>query len=266
MGAHRSRRPTEVRLRLTPESGPDGHGRILYGRRRGRRLGPRRQALVSDLLPHLALALPADAVADFDPLASFTAAVPGLANPPRPREVRIEVGFGAGEHLAVQARNHPEIGFIGCEPYINGVAALLGEIERLGLGNIRILMDDARKLIDALAGNCVTRVDLLFPDPWPKKRHHKRRFVSPETLDQLARIIRDGGELRFASDDSGLVRWTLEAVLDHPDFIWLANRPSDWRRRPADSTPTRYEAKAREAGRPCVFLRFARKPRPGKGA
>ncbi len=264
MGAHRSRRQTEVRLHLTSESGPDGHGRILYGRRRGRRLRPRRQALVSDLLPHLALTLPADGVADFDPLRAFTAAVPGLPDLPRPREVRIEIGFGAGEHLAAQARNHPEIGFIGCEHYINGVAALLSEIDRLGLGNIRIFMDDARKLIDALAGNSVTRVDLLFPDPWPKARHHKRRFISPETLDQLARIIGDGGELRFASDDSGLVRWTLEAVLDHGDFIWLATRPSDWRNRPADSIATRYEAKANEAGRACVFLRFARKPRPGK--
>ncbi len=264
MGAHRSRRQTEVRLRLTPESGPDGQGRILYGRRRGRRLRPRRQALVSDLLPRLALSLPADGAADFDPLTVFTAPVPGLPDPPHPHEVRIEVGFGAGEHLAAQARNHPEIGFIGCEPYINGVAALLGEIERLGLGNIRIFMDDARKLIDALAGNSIARVDLLFPDPWPKKRHHKRRFICPETLDQLARIIRDGGELRFASDDCGLVRWTLEAVLDHGDFIWLANRPCDWRRRPADSIATRYEAKANEAGRTCVFLRFARLPRPAK--
>lgn len=262
MGTPRSRRQTEVRLRLTPESGPDGHGRILYGRRRGRRLRPRRQALVSDLLPRLALALPADGAADFDPLRAFAAPVPGMANPPRRREVRIEVGFGAGEHLCAQARNHPEIGFIGCEPYINGVAALLSEIDRLGLGNIRIFMDDARKLMDALAGNSVTRVDLLFPDPWPKKRHHKRRFISPDTLDQLARIITDGGELRFASDDSALVRCTLEAVLDHGDFIWLAKGPCDWRRRPADSIATRYEAKAREAGRPCVFLRFARLPRP----
>ncbi len=255
MGAHRSRRQTEVRPDLTSEGGPDGHGRILYGRRRGRRLRPRRQALVSELLPQLGLALPADGAADFDPLQAFTAAMP------RPREIRIEVGFGAGEHLAAQAQNHPDIGFIGCEPYINGVAALLSEIDHLGLGNIRIFMDDARKLVDALAGNSISRVDLLFPDPWPKKRHHKRRFISPQTLDQLARILEDNGELRFASDDSALVRCTLEAVLDHGDFTWLAKRPADWRRRPADSIATRYEAKAGAAGRTCVFLSFARLPR-----
>ncbi len=267
MGAHRSRRQTEVRPDLTSEGGADGKGgpdgrRILYGRRRGRKLRPRRQALVSELLPRLGVVLPGDGAANFDPLRAFATAAPGAAPPPR--EIRIEVGFGAGEHLAAQAQIHPDIGFIGCEPYINGVAALLSEIDRLGLGNIRIFMDDARKLIDALADNSISRVDLLFPDPWPKTRHHKRRFISQKTLDQLARIIEDKGELRFASDDSPLVRCTLEAVLDHGDFTWLAKGPTDWRRRPADSIPTRYEAKARAAGRASVFLRFARLPRQVK--
>lgn len=265
MGAHRSRRQTEVRLQLTPEHVPEGRRRILYGRRRGRRLRPKRQALVAELLPRLMLSLPADSDATFDPVASFADPVPGFADLPDPKEVRIEIGFGAGEHLAAQAQSHPEIGFIGCEPYINGVAALLGEIEKRRLGNIRIFMDDARLLVAAVAGNSIGRVDVLFSDPWPKKRHRKRRFIAPETLDQLARIVNDGAELRIASDDSGLVRWTLEKVLDHPDFIWLASRAKDWRNRPADSTATRYEIKARNAGRTCVFLRFARKPRPGGG-
>ncbi|MCH7711255.1 MAG: tRNA (guanosine(46)-N7)-methyltransferase TrmB [Proteobacteria bacterium] len=242
---------------MKPGSGPglDKRRRILYGRRRGRRLRPGRKALLADLLPRLAIDVPAEADAPLDPGALFAG---GFV----PRDVWLEVGFGAGEHLAAQARNHPEIGFIGCEPYINGVAGLLREIERHGLNNIRVLMGDARTLIERLEPASIGRVGILFPDPWPKKRHHKRRFISPASLDALASVLKDEGEFRFASDDAGYVRWTLEHVLDHADFVWLARGPRSWRQRPEGSVPTRYEGKAADQGRACVFLGFRRRRRP----
>ena len=242
---------------MKPGSSPglDKRRRILYGRRRGRRLRPGRKALLADLLPRLAIDVPAEADAPLDPGALFAG---GFV----PRDVWLEVGFGAGEHLAAQARNHPEIGFIGCEPYINGVAGLLREIERHGLNNIRVLMGDARTLIERLEPASIGRVGILFPDPWPKKRHHKRRFISPASLDALASVLKDEGEFRFASDDAGYVRWTLEHVLDHPDFVWLARGPRSWRQRPEGSVPTRYEGKAADQGRACVFLGFRRRRRP----
>ncbi len=228
--------------------------RILFGRRRGRRLRPGREALLTDLLPRLAIDVPAEADAPLDPGTLF-------AGGTVPADVWLEIGFGAGEHLAAQALNHPEIGFIGCEPYINGVASLLREIERHGLDNIRVLMDDARALIERLEPASIGRVDILFPDPWPKKRHHKRRFILPANLDALASVLKDEGEFRFASDDSGYVRWTLEHVLDHADFVWLARGPRSWRQRPAGSVATRYEVKAADQGRACVFLGFRRRRR-----
>ena len=241
---------------MKPGSSPglDKRRRILYGRRRGRRLRPGRKALLADLLPRLAIDVPAEADAPLDPGALFAG---GFV----PRDVWLEVGFGAGEHLAAQARNHPEIGFIGCEPYINGVAGLLREIERHGLNNIRVLMGDARTLIERIEPASIGRVGILFPDPWPKKRHHKRRFISPASLDALASVLKDEGEFRFASDDAGYVRWTLEHVLDHPDFVWLARGPRSWRQRPEGSVPTRYEGKAADQGRACVFLGFQRRRR-----
>ena len=241
---------------MKPGSSPglDKRRRILYGRRRGRRLRPGRKALLADLLPRLAIDVPAEADAPLDPGTLFAG---GFV----PRDVWLEVGFGAGEHLAAQARNHPEIGFIGCEPYINGVAGLLREIERHGLNNIRVLMGDARTLIERIEPASIGRVGILFPDPWPKKRHHKRRFISPASLDALASVLKDEGEFRFASDDAGYVRWTLEHVLDHPDFVWLARGPRSWRQRPEGSVPTRYEGKAADQGRACVFLGFRRRRR-----
>ncbi len=241
---------------MKPESGPglDKRRRVLYGRRRGRRLRPGREALLADLLPRLAIDVPAEADAPLDPGALFAGTFV-------PQDVWLEVGFGAGEHLAAQALDHPEIGFIGCEPYINGVAGLLSEIERHGLDNIRVLMDDALTLIERLEPASIGRVGILFPDPWPKKRHHKRRFISPASLDALASVLKDEGEFRFASDDAGYVRWTLEHVLDHADFVWLARGPRSWRQRPEGSVPTRYEGKAADQGRACVFLGFRRRRR-----
>lgn len=171
----------------------------------------------------------------------------------------LEIGFGAGEHLAWQAAQHPEVGIIGCEPFVNGVSSLLHQIDKSGLDNIRIHPDDARPLIDALPDGSIDRCFLLFPDPWPKARHHRRRFVGPETLDAVARILSDGAEFRLASDDSGLVDWMLYQLRRHPAFRWAASRAADWRTRPPDWPGTRYESKALH-GRP-VYMTFHRRPR-----
>ena len=177
------------------------------------------------------------------------------------REIWLEIGFGGGEHLAEQAARHPEIGFVGCEVFENGVAKLLSDIERRGLANIRIYPHDARPLLAALPPASIGGVFILFPDPWPKPRHHKRRLVTPATLDRLAETMTDGAELRLATDDPGYLSWMLEQATNHADFVWTAQRPADWRERPEDWPPTRYEEKARQAGRQSGFLRFIRRPR-----
>ncbi len=226
-------------------------GRRLYGRKRGRPLRTRQQNLVEVLLPRLAIGLPA--LGEVDPTLLF-------AGPPL--SIGLEIGFGAGEHLAAQAEANRDTGFIGCEVFENGIAKLLGEIERRQIDNIRLFTGDARLLIAALPPASVSRVFTLFPDPWPKARHHKRRIVSRETLDQLARIMVDAAELRLASDDRDYLSWMLERITGHPDFEWLARRPADWQQRPTDWPATRYEQKARAAGRAPFFLRARRRPRP----
>jgi len=222
--------------------------RRLYGRRRGRPLRPGRQLLQNELLPRLAITLPATGLLD-----------PGVLFPTPPAQVWLEIGFGGGEHLAEQAERHPEIGFIGSEVFENGVARLVSEIARREFSNVRLFADDARLLLDILPPGSLGRVFILFPDPWPKLRHHKRRLVSPATLDRLAVVMQLGAELRLATDDPGYLAWMLEHVTAHPAFIWLARIPADWRQRPTDWPPTRYEEKARAAGRTPAFLRFARR-------
>ena len=179
----------------------------------------------------------------------------------RVSDVWLEVGFGSGEHLAAQARAHPDVGLIGVEPYIHGVAGLLSAVAAEDLRNVRIFTDDARLLLGALTEASVGRMFVLFPDPWPKARHHKRRFISPPTLDACARVLSDGAELRLATDHPGYCRWMLDHVRRHGAFAWLARTPRDWRERPADWPPTRYETKARAQGARPVFLRFRREPR-----
>lgn len=173
-------------------------------------------------------------------------------------QVWLEIGFGAGEHLAWQAETNPRTGIIGCEPFINGVAALLGEIETRKLANIRLWDSDAREVLGWLGEGSLDRVFMLYPDPWPKARHHKRRLVSPRTLATLARVMRPGAELRIGSDIPDYVRATLEAVFTTPDFEWLAERPEDWRARPPDWPQTRYEKKAIREGRKAHCLIFRR--------
>ena len=223
--------------------------RTLYGRRGGPRLRVGRRRLLETVLPRLAVRLPE--TGRLDPETLFDRPVGDLW---------LEVGFGAGEHLAAQARAHPSVGIIGCEPYRHGMARLLSILEAEGL-DVRLLDDDARLLLDALPDACLGRVFVLFPDPWPKARHHKRRFIQDDTLDALARTMKDGAELRFASDHGGYMRWTLARLLNHPDFGWTARRAADWRTRPEDWPETRYEQKARAQGRQPTFLRFRRATR-----
>jgi tRNA (guanine-N7-)-methyltransferase len=220
----------------------------LYGRRRGRPLRAGQRERQAALLPQLSFELPPSA--RLDPTDLFAVPV---------REVWLEVGFGGGEHLAAQAERHPDIGFIGCEVFENGIVKLLGEIARRGLGNIRIHADDARPLLAALVPRSISRVFVLFPDPWPKARHHKRRLIARPALDRLAKLMTDRAELRLATDDPSYLVWMLEHTTNHPAFSWTARRPQDWRERPADWPPTRYEGKARKAGRVPAFLRFERR-------
>jgi tRNA (guanine-N7-)-methyltransferase len=223
---------------------------MLYGRRRGRPLRPGQQELFARKLPELRFAIPAHGT--LDPRTLF----------PRPVEaIWIEMGFGGGEHLAAQAAANPAIGMIGAEIYENGVAKLVAETERKQLGNIRIVMDDARRLVAVLPERSITRAFILFPDPWPKERHKKRRIVSPAMLDALARVMIDGAELRLATDIMDYARAMLECACDHRDFRWLAQSAGDWRARPADWPATRYEQKAILAGRAPLYLGFARRQR-----
>jgi tRNA (guanine-N7-)-methyltransferase len=171
------------------------------------------------------------------------------------------VGFGGGEHLAWQAANHPDIGVIGGEVFLNGIASLLGHIDRQAINNVRIFAEDVRRLFPALPDACLQRVFVLFPDPWPKKRHADRRFVGQSNLDELARLMEDGAELRIATDDETYKEWAQTQMAARPDFENVTVDPlvkaEDW---PA----TRYETKAREQGRQPIFLRYLRRPR-GQG-
>lgn len=180
---------------------------------------------------------------------------------PRPRALWLEIGFGGGEHLAAQAAAHPAIGFIGAEPFVNGVAKLLGTIERQGLTNIRLWPDDARSLLDILPDRCLDRAFILFPDPWPKTRHQRRRIVCRPTLERLSALMRDGAQLRMASDDDDHIDWMLFETRAQGSFVWTARRPVDWRQPPTDWQPTRYQQKAAAKGVAATFLTFQRQER-----
>jgi tRNA (guanine-N7-)-methyltransferase len=225
------------------EQASQNHARRHFGRRKGPALSARQIGLMEALLPELHLAPEAGR----DPRSYFPQAV---------TDVWLEVGFGGGEHLLWQAAENPSVGLIGAEPYVSGVAKLLSRLAEARARNIRLYTEDAADIIAALPDATLGRVFILFPDPWPKTRHHKRRFIQTAMLDELARVLRVGGELRFATDDPGYLVWTLERLVAHPAFRWTAAAPGDWRARPADWPQTRYEAKALH-GVP-VFLRFAR--------
>ena len=225
-----------------PAHHPDRNRRKLYGRRKGPKLSARQAGLRRSLLAELA----------FDPGKDpFTQFPPGV------RDLWLEVGFGAGEHLVWQAREHPEVGLIGAEPYEMGMAKILTKLEESKLNTIRLFEGDGRDVIEALPDRSLGRFFLLFPDPWPKTRHHKRRFIQMEMLDSLARVLRPGAELRFATDDKSYLPYALERLMAHPAFEWMAEGPADWKFRPADWPPTRYETKAIKG--PPTFLRFTRR-------
>ncbi len=177
---------------------------------------------------------------------------------PKAQEVWLEIGFGGGEHLIAEAKAHPQIGLIGCEHYIDGVAKCLAAIEREGVANIRLHPHDARDLLDVAPEGALGRVYLLYPDPWPKTRHHKRRFMSAENLDALARAMRSGAELRLATDIPDYALHALAAIHSHPAFEWTAEKAGDWREPWTGWPGTRYEAKALREGRNPHYLVFRR--------
>lgn len=220
----------------------------LFGRRKGKRLRPGLQALMETELPRLRIALEADET-PCEPRSLFDPSIDG---------VWLEIGFGGGEHLAAQADAHPNIGFIGAEIFESGIASLLRHRETRSLTNIRLLDNDARAFLPRLADGSLDRVFLLYPDPWPKFKHRNRRFISPEALDQLARVIRKGAEFRVATDHPTYARWCLRHIPVHPAFQWTATGPECWRTRPADGVATRYEQKAIREGRTPMYLTFVR--------
>lgn len=222
-----------------------------YGRRLGKPLRKNRKRLIEDLLPQLLL--------DREPT-TFPVDLKDLF--PNPvKEVWLEIGFGGGEHLAAQAERNPDVGFIGCEPFINGVASVLKHIDEKKLTNIRIYDDDVRHLFGLMADQSLDRIFILFPDPWPKSRHHRRRIVKDETIVEFARLLKNGSELRFASDHQAYVTWALHHMLQNADLAWTATCADDWRCPPDDWVETRYEQKAKVRGDRPAYLRFKRQDR-----
>lgn len=240
---------------MTPSTEDDTDGaaamprRLIFGRRRGRKLTPLGNTRMDTWLPRLEVPRADSPIAFGRPL----------------RATWLEIGFGVGDHLQGQAEAHADVGIIGVEPFLNGVARLVGHVaERAEAGDdslaqrIRLFTDDARLLLKALPEASIERAFVLFPDPWPKKRHQWRRIVNPDTLADLARVIKPGGELRLATDVPDYGRGMLLHTLNQPAFRWLAECAADWRQRPADWPSSKYERKAVAAGRACLYLRFQR--------
>ncbi|UUL83904.1 tRNA (guanine(46)-N(7))-methyltransferase TrmB [Sphingomonas qomolangmaensis] len=217
--------------------------RRLYGRRQGHKLRVAQEELVAELLPQIAV--------PEGPLAAAT-----LFGSPRPLEV--EIGFGAGEHLAGQAAARPSTGFIGCEPFLNGVVAALGHVRDGALDNVRLHMGDALDVLDRLPDASLERVYLLHPDPWPKARHAKRRMVNHGPLDLIAAKLKPGCEFRLGTDDPTYCRWAMMVMNQRRDFEWTAATAKDFQTRPADWPETRYERKARRHGHEVWYFRYMR--------
>jgi len=219
---------------------------IFYGRQKGRPLCSTNQRLIETLWPKVTIDLPDKAVS-LDPSSLF---------PHSPSQIVLEIGFGGGEHLAHQARISPHTGFIGCEPFLNGVASLLQHMEKNNLQNIRIFKGDARLFIEMLPKASVNQIFLLFPDPWPKARHNKRRFISQDSLNQLARILKPRGSLQLATDHGGYFEWMIDHLSQHPNFQWQNPNPQEWEVEPEVWIQTRYQQKALSQGRSARFLKY----------
>jgi tRNA (guanine-N7-)-methyltransferase len=213
-----------------------------YGRIKSRPIKPRQAALMDTLLPQIRCPTAPFAPLDLAPGAS---------------EAWLEIGFGGGEHMAAQAAKRPDVLILGAEPFLNGVASAVRHIDEQGLANVRIHDGDVRDLIANLPDASIARIFILFPDPWPKARHHKRRLVQPDLLAELTRVLRSGGRLRFASDWADYVNWTLERALATPGLEWTAQQADDFRRPPGDHVTTRYEEKRLGDCAP-VFLDFVK--------
>ncbi|MFZ1989107.1 MAG: tRNA (guanosine(46)-N7)-methyltransferase TrmB [Alphaproteobacteria bacterium] len=276
MGKDRPRPSLEERLELrraSPEKGgPDGLKR-LWGRRQSFKLSARQEQLFQSLLPRIQIILPDSSVpGSIDPVELFAHPSPGRSapalSPPAgrgkgegPSRVSLEIGFGGGEHLCAWAKRHPDEGFIGAEHFINGLAKMLTHVDEEKLANIRLFAGDARRLVETLKDASLDRVFILFPDPWPKKRHHKRRYVQDDTLEEIARVLKDGGTLRIASDIPDYIEWTLEHVAKRAEFMRTRGSLENAHERPADWPPTRYEQKALREGRLPQYLDYRRAKR-----
>jgi tRNA (guanine-N7-)-methyltransferase len=220
------------------------HGPLRsFGRIKSRPIKPRQAELLDTLLPRLAL----DLSGPIDP----------KALKPDAHETWLEIGFGGGEHLAGQATRRPDVLMLGAEPFLNGAASALRHINAADVSNVRLHAGDARDLMAALPDASLSRVFILFPDPWPKARHHKRRLIQPETVAELVRVLRPGGRLRFATDWADYADWALQRLRAEPRLRWTATRADDWRLAPADHLPTRYQAKGLGDIAP-VYLDFVR--------
>jgi tRNA (guanine-N7-)-methyltransferase len=227
-------------------SAPHGHG-SFFGRRKGHKLRAHQADLIEHLLPRLAL-----------DITQPTPPHPGDLFDPAASEVRLEIGFGGGEHLVAEAGAFPGQGFIGCEPYVNGMAKILAQIEAGRIGNIRLLAGDAAELLAWLPPQSLLRIDLIHPDPWPKRRHWKRRFVQDATIAAMARVLKPRGEFRFVSDIDDYCAWTLWHLGRSSDFAWIGERSTDWLDPWDGYTMTRYGRKAEREGRKATYLRFRR--------
>ncbi len=235
----------------------------FYGRRKGKKIKPSRELLLSSFLPKVRLPN-IKGQENVKPADCFDIPV---------ESVWLEVGFGGGEHIAQQSLSHPRTGFIGAEVFLNGITSLLTHLtgverradfdENLSLAegrvdNVRIYDNDVRDILGSFQPASFDRIYVLFPDPWPKKRHSDRRFIGPKNLPVLSRLLKKGGELRIASDDMNYIRWSLEHLMKSTDFEWTAQTAEDWRRPPADWVGTRYEQKALAKGKKPVYLIFKR--------
>ena len=244
---------------------------LLHGRQKARPLSKRQKFLLNELLPKLQIDLskiPDSQIINASTAGSVAgksgvepiAMEPQAAKPQvvKPQAVWLEIGFGGGEHLAWQAAHNPDVRFIGCEPFINGVGKALMLIDDEKLENIKLHVDDARAVLDWLEPASIDRAFVLYPDPWPKKRHHKRRFLDVENFDRLARVLKPGAELRIATDIGDYARHILAAYRACGRFTWTAKNPDDWRLRPDDWPTTRYEQKAIREGRKGNYFFFVR--------
>ncbi len=229
-----------------PTLAPRPTGRF-FGRSKGKTLRAQQSAIFADVLPRLRIPI---GTGPINPVGLF---------PFVPRSIRLEIGFGGGEHLLKRAQEYPEVGFIGCEPFVNGMAKLLRDVDQLGLRNIRVFDNDATYLLECLPEGSIDWIDLLYPDPWPKRRQRKRRFISAETLALFARCLKPHGTFCFASDIDDYVGWTLDRIVGSADWSWHATNPADWITPYTGWITTRYEAKAFREGRTPAYLTFRRK-------